>query len=109
MANMGVCFIEESFESIILKFPNIITDENSTKTKDLVLLVIYRQPGNNNTDIFLREIEKCLKYINKKSNRIIVTGDMNLDLLKHEHHLPTASYLDIMMSHVLLPRIVRPT
>ena len=34
---------------------------------------------------------------------------MNLDLLKHEHHLPTASYLDIMITHQLLPRIIRPT
>jgi exonuclease III len=105
----SACFIEEIFETIILKLPNIIIDENNSKAKDLVLVVIYRQPGNNNTDTFLKEIEKCLKCINKKSNKIIVTGDMNLDLLKHEHHLPTASYLDVMMSHGLLPRIVRPT
>ena len=109
LSDKGAFFIEETFETIILKFPNIITDENNSKAKDLVLLVIYRQPENNNTDTFLKEIEKCLKCINKKNNRIVVTGDINLDLLKHEHHLPTASYLDVVMSHGLLPRIVRPT
>ena len=36
-------------------------------------------------------------------------GDMNLDLLKFESHGPTSDYLDLMMSHSLLPMITRPT
>ena len=47
-----VCFLEEVFEAIILKFPGLIQSESSSRTKDLILLVIYRQPGNNNTDMF---------------------------------------------------------
>ena len=93
------CFIEEVFEAIILKFPSLIQNESSLRTKDLILLVIYRQPGNNNTDTFLNETEKWIKRLDKRGNEIIITGDMNLYLLKHEYHLPTASYLDIMISN----------
>ena len=57
----------------------------------------------------MSELEKLLKKIDRKNNEIILTGDMNLDLLKFATHLPTASYLDIAAQHGLVPKIVRPT
>ena len=39
----------------------------------------------------------------------VLAGDFNLDLLKYEHHPPTASYLHLLTERKLLPRIVRPT
>ena len=47
--------------------------------------------------------------IDKPSNKLLIAGDMNLDLLKYEIHLPTSKYIDIMTNHCTLPRITRPT
>ena len=34
--------------------------------------------------------------------------DYNIDLLKHEHHLPTDRFLDTMYCYSLLPMIFKP-
>ena len=103
-----VSFVEEIFEAIIIKIPGLIPHNNGC-SKNLVVITIYRQPGNNNTDEFLKQTEKWLKLLDKRTNEIVVTGDLNLDLLKYENHLPTAEYLDLMIAHKLLPRISRPS
>ena len=72
--------------------PNV-TFENAKK--DLVILTLYRQPGNANLDKFLESIQKWLTQYDKRTNEILITGDMNLDLLKFETHSPTSDYLDI--------------
>merc|ERR1712228_641543 len=60
-------------------------------------------------DTFITELERLLRSGDKKTNEILLAGDINLDLLKYETHLPTANYIDLAIHHKLLPRIVRPT
>ena len=36
-------------------------------------------------------------------------GDMNIDLIKHDVHMPTSSFLDIMYSNNFFPLITKPT
>ena len=36
-------------------------------------------------------------------------GDFNLDLLKHDKHLPTEKFLDVMYANSFIPTINRPT
>jgi len=102
-------FVEEVFEGMIIKIPKIIARQGNGPLRDLVVLGLYRQPGTGNIDQFLNLLEATLTKIDKNSNEIIVSGDMNLDLLKYESHTPTSRYLDIMVAHKLLPAIVRPT
>ena len=102
-------FIEEHFENVVIQVPKIIKPANGFNSKDLVVAAIYRQPNNNNHDIFNQELEKLLTTVDKRKNELVIAGDFNLDLLKYEHHLPTASYIDLTTQHGLLPRIVRPT
>ena len=108
---VGVKYVEEKFENLVVKLPQCIEvgKSNYNKKRDLILVVIYRQPNSGNLDYFLDSVDKLLQKIDKVNNEIIIAGDMNLDLLKYETHPPTAQYLDIMSSHMLLPQIVRPT
>ena len=108
---VGVEYIEEKFENLVVKLPGCleIGPSSSNNKRDLILVVIYRQPNSGNLDNFLDSVDQLLQKIDKPSNEIIIAGDMNLDLLKYETHPQTAQYLDIMSSHRLLPQIVRPT
>ena len=99
-------FIDEIFEAITIRIPNITFE---TTKKDLVILTVYRQPGNANTTVFLESLQGWLDLYNKNTNEIVIMGDMNLDLLKYQTHNPTSDYIDIMMSHSFLPLITRPT
>ena len=102
-------FREEEFENVVIKLPNLIKTEKFNSTKSLIIAAIYRQPNADNLGVFLNELEKLLKHIDKRKNEIVLTGDLNLDLLKYSSHLPTATYLDITAQHGLTPNIVRPT
>ena len=102
-------FIEEQFENLVVKIPDCISCGFHGRKKDLIIATIYRQPNYNNLENFQNCIETLLSCIDKPKNEIIITGDMNLDLLKYENHLPTSKYLDTMTEHQLLPRIIRPS
>ena len=104
-----VRFQDELFENIVVKIPNTFKNHKKDCDKNLIIAVIYRQPNNNNLDIFTEELEKLLKQVDKKKNEIVLTGDTNLDLLKYDSHQATGNYLDLLSQHKLLPRIVRPT
>ena len=108
---VGMEYIEKKFENLVVKLPGCleIGPSSSNNKRDLILVVIYRQPNSGNLDNFLDSVDQLLQKIDKPSNEIIIAGDMNLDLLKYETHPQTAQYLDIMSSHRLLPQIVRPT
>ena len=104
-----VRFIEEQFENIVVRIPKCIDSNSDDRKKDLVVATIYRQPNNENVGNFQDCIERLLMAIDKPNSEMVILGDMNLDLLKYENHLPTSQYLDIMTNHQTLPRIVRPT
>ena len=104
----GIGFIEEQFENLVIQIPDCVESVGSNK-RNLVIVAIYRQPNSDNLENFLMYTERLLSLVNKSMNEVVIVGDMNLDLLKYENHIPTSSYLDIMTSNLLLPRIVRPT
>ena len=104
--NRTIFFIDEVFENITICIPNVQFEHGK---KDLIFLTVYRQPGNDNLDRFLESLQGWLNKYDKRTNEILITGDMNLDLLKYQSHAPTSDYMDIMMSHSLLPLITRPT
>ena len=104
-----VKFCDEKFENIVVRIPGCINSNWNGTSKDLLVVAIYRQPNSENLETFLGCFEKLLNTIDKSKNEIVIAGDMNLDLLKYESHLPTSKYLDTMTNHRILPRIVRPT
>ena len=104
-----VGYTEEQFENIVIRIPETISTNEHGRMKDLLIVAIYRQPNSANLDHFEHCMERLLNTIDKAKNELVIAGDMNLDLLKYENHLPTSRYLDLMINHQILPRIVRPT
>ena len=109
--NVKSYFTEGVFEGLMVTIPGGILIGNNRR--NLVILGVYRPPtrapGDEQVNKFLTILSDWLKQMDKSSNEIMITGDMNLDLLKFEHHHPTAEYIDTMTKHQLLPYIVRPT
>ena len=56
-------FVEEHFENIVVRIPEIVPVRNKTCKKDLVVVAIYRQPGYNNLTVF----QECLEIFNKQN------------------------------------------
>ena len=102
----NIFYKEEVFESILLKIPAF--PFRSAK-KNLLILTVYRQPGNEHIHTFFDILEAWLDTYDKRSNEIVITGDLNLDLLKYQSHEKTTQYLDLMLSHTLSPMITKPT
>jgi exonuclease III len=74
-------FIDEVFESVSIKIPHLIKNGHNCVGKNLIVIALYRQPGNSNTETFLQKLEKWISTVDKRNNEIVITGDTNLDLL----------------------------
>ena len=57
-------------------------------------------------DIYISEL---LPKISKKDKTIVLMGDFNIDLLKHDANTDSATFLDSMYTNLLLPYISTPT
>ena len=99
-------FEEEIFESITIRVPEVYI---RNQKKDLVLVTVYRQPGNDNVTTFQTHMETWLRRYNKRTEEVFIVGDMNLDLLNYRSHTPTSNYLDSMISNAMIPLITKPT
>src|ERR1700733_14829777 len=47
--------------------------------------------------------------IARSKKDLMIAGDFNIDLLKHDTHAQTGAYLDVISSYHLIPSILRPT
>ena len=64
---------------------------------------IYRPPKNNNSNAcvekFLNELSPIISKLCKKNNNTVITGDMNLDLLKIDEREKFQAYFDLFVTH----------
>ena len=56
----------------------------------------------------MKKIEYILSDI-KTLKTILLCGDLNIDLVKHEHHSYAKNFLDLMFNLVLYPLIDKPS
>ena len=98
-------------ETKTMKVENIcecITVELAIKNHTNVIInCIYRTPGSN-LDIFCEKIQHILSDV-KALKTIFLCGDLNIDLLKHEHRSNTKHCLNLMYSLGLYSLIDKPT
>lgn len=73
-----------------------------------VVGAVYRPPGCDIAQ-FRLGFDSVLHTIKHNTTEYIIAGDFNIDLLKHESHPDTASFIDNLYSHSFTPLIVRPT
>ena len=70
---------------------------------------MYRSPSNNSQkfrDLYEQILQKLNKY---KSKHTIISGDFNIDLIKHETDIFSQNLLDLTTKHGFAQAISRPT
>ena len=78
------------------------------RMKNIIIGVIYRPPSEYTLE-FLEKLNELVSGITKGNKYCYITGDFNLDLLKHESHSITAQFLEALFSYGCLPMITKPT
>ena len=77
--------------------------------KTIILGNVYRSPSSNIDKFFVR-LDTTLSTLARHSNKqILIAGDFNIDLIKHESDSNSQQVIDIMSNHGFIQTISRPT
>ena len=91
------------------EFESVFIEIISRKGKNTIAACIYRHLCVEVTEfneVFLQIIHEQLSYENKE---IIVMGNFNIDILKHDSDCGSATFLDNMYETLLLHYVTLPT
>ena len=73
----------------------------------------FRPPRDNNSyacvEKFLNELSPIISKLCKNNNNTVITGDMNLDLLKIDERENFQAYFDLFVTSSFFPQIMYPT
>jgi hypothetical protein len=72
------------------------------KLNDCTILGIYRSPSNANTTNFITSLDNHLNMPHLDKN-VIITGDINVNILEGHKDSHSTNYLEILSTHGLLP------
>ena len=89
-------------------FIEILNGPNS-KTRNTIVGVIYRSPSHPTIRDLTQSLSKVLEKIQNENKDIILTGDLNIDLLQSGKHKHTTCFLDTLLSFHLFPKVTLPT
>ena len=110
-------FIDQSFSYKILPefnvpYANIIEslfDEICIpRHKNIVIGAIYRPPSENTLE-FIEKVNEIISGVTKDNRHCYITGEFNMDLLKHESHSVTAQFVESLFAFNFLSMITQPT
>ena len=88
-------------------FVKVSNCKNTEKT--VIVGNVYRSPSNS-TQKFLDLYEHILQKLDKhKTKQVIISGDFNIDLIKHETDTFSQNLLDLTTKYGLAQTISRPT
>ena len=78
--------------------------------RNIIIGSMYRPPNTSEKN-FLYNMKQIMTTLNKKdSNKELIVGmDHNLDLLKHNLHCHTQSFMELLIENNCLPTVTRPT
>ena len=74
-----------------------------------LVFVIYRTPSHNSIPQITADLNDILERVKHENKTVIITGDLNIDLLKHSQHNQTNQFIDMLIANNLTPRITMPT
>ena len=78
------------------------------KQKNVLLGCIYRHPRNTDDD-FIIYMQSILEKVKKENKLLVIAGDFNLNLLKHDTDDRIKDFLNLMLSNHCQPTIMQPT
>ena len=111
-------FIDKNFSYEILPelnaFDSNVSESLSVEIfiprhKNMVIGWSYLSPPSENTLEFIEKINEIISGVTKANKHCYITGDFNLDLLKHECHSVTAQFIESLFAFGFLPMITKPT
>ena len=88
-------------ESVFIEILNSVN-------KNIIVGNVYRA-HRTDLNLFLIDLENCLSKISHENKQCFISGDFNLDLLKHDTNNLIDNYLNIFYNNNMRPLIDRPT
>ena len=79
-----------------------------TSKENLVVGVVYRYPKQKDTE-FLLYLKQTLKALPKENKKVILTGNLNINLLNFDKNKDVNEFLDVITSNWFTPQILGPT
>ncbi|KOB76811.1 putative tick transposon [Operophtera brumata] len=108
--NGGVIVYSRSGIDIIIEEPSFL-EANCLLLRigvNVAIVALYRSPSFSKIDPFLDSLDSVLTNI-KQFQTISVIGDLNIDIREHNYDGRSASYLELLASHGLIPSHTFPT
>ena len=99
-----LCFPTDKMHMYDGIFIEVLGNECNT-----LVFVIYRTPSLNSIPEITADLNYVLEKVRHENKTVILTGDLNIDLLKHNKHNQTNKFIDMLISNNLTPRITLPT
>ena len=87
------CFNFKFIDSTIDQSETLFVEVSLNQNENMLIGVIYSSPCGRNVVDFANSLDQTLEALRKKYERIILTGDMNIDLFKMGHSHPYAQTL----------------
>ena len=77
--------------------------------KNIILGVIYRSPSHPSLDEFSKSLLEIMEKIMNENKDIVLTGDLNIDLLQCKTNKHITDFIDSLITLNLIPKITLPT
>ena len=61
--------------------------------------VVYRHPNNRNDEKSIEVLNETLFKIQRENKKVLLAGDFNFDLLKHERNPSVSNFLQMMLNN----------
>lgn len=101
-----VVFVKESLKhsakEILLQGASCLEITFTNYSEEQKIICIYRPPGQKNPQKFIDSLDQYLQSLQPKTN-VILTGDININIIDGNNDKYSDTYLDMLASHRLLP------
>ena len=102
--DLGISYFDENNE-----FQSCWIEILHEKEPNILIGVCYCHPKRSSNKIFLEKLNQNLQKIKNLNKHVLICGDFNYDLLRHEQIPNVNKFLNTMYSNFLQPCITQPT
>ena len=88
---------------------SIFAEITQPKSKNIIVGCIYRHPKMSISDFTDNFMTPLLEKTSCKNKTLILLGDFNINLLKHDDNDEVSDFFDLISCFSLLPHIIHPT
>ena len=93
----------------INEFQLIFIEISVPEGANIIVGVTYRHPKNTSDNTFNTQLQTTLETISKEHKIVMLLGDFNYDLFRHDTNPMVKRFIEVMYSNNLQPTINKPT